>query len=142
MGNIIGLDLNIDQDYLAEAVRQTVVMGISEALNGKNEIVSQIVKMVLNTKVDRTGKISSYQSDNKYSLLEFYVKEMLTDVAREEMMKMVNEHRDEIAILIRNELQKKVNYTKFVDRFIETTSNAISSTWCPKIEISFDKLES
>ena len=51
MANIIGLDLNVDQDYLAEAVRQTVIMGISESLNGKNEIVSQIVKMTLNTKV-------------------------------------------------------------------------------------------
>ena len=30
MANIVGLDLNIDQDYLAEAVRQTVIMGISE----------------------------------------------------------------------------------------------------------------
>lgn len=26
MANIVGLDLNIDQDYLAEAVRQTVIM--------------------------------------------------------------------------------------------------------------------
>lgn len=66
MGSIVGLDLNIDQDYLAEAVKQTVVMGISEALNGKNEIVSQIVKMTLNTKVSDKGTISTYSSDNKY----------------------------------------------------------------------------
>lgn len=56
MANIVGLDLSIDQDYLAEAVKQTVMMGISESLNGKNEIVSQIVKMVLSTKVDKNGK--------------------------------------------------------------------------------------
>lgn len=37
MANIVGLDLNIDQDYLAEAVRQTVIMGISESLNGNKE---------------------------------------------------------------------------------------------------------
>jgi hypothetical protein len=67
MANIVGLDLNIDQDYLAEAVKQTVMMGISESLNGKNEIVSQIVKMVLSTKVDKNGKISSYSSDNKFA---------------------------------------------------------------------------
>ena len=70
MANIVGLDLNIDQDYLAEAVRQTVIMGISEALNGKNEIVSQIVRMTLNTRVSDKGTISSYERDNKYTLLE------------------------------------------------------------------------
>ena len=65
MANIVGLDLSIDQDYLAEAVKQTVMMGISESLNGKNEIVSQIVKMVLSTKVDKNGKVSSYSKDRK-----------------------------------------------------------------------------
>ena len=58
--NIVGVNLNVDKDYLQEAVKQTVLMGISESLNGKNEIVSQIVKSVLDTKVDKTGKISSY----------------------------------------------------------------------------------
>ena len=96
MGNIVGLDLNIDQDYLAKAVQQTVLMGISESLNGKNEIVSQIVKMTLNTKVSDKGTISSYDRDNKYTLLEYYVKKMITEVTAEVMQKMVDERRPEI----------------------------------------------
>ena len=139
MANIVGLDLNIDQDYLAEAVRQTVIMGISESLNGKNEIVSQIVKMTLNTKVCDKGTISSYERDNKYTLLEYYVKKMITEVTSEEMKKIVDERRPEITKAIRDELSKKVNYTKFVDAFISHISEAIDNSWCPKIEVSFEK---
>lgn len=139
MANIVGLDLNIDQDYLAEAVRQTVIMGISESLNGKNEIVSQIVKMTLNTKVCDKGTISSYERDNKYTLLEYYVKKMITEITSEEMKKIVDERRPEITKAIRDELSKKVNYTKFVDAFISNISQAIDCTWCPKIEVSFEK---
>lgn len=139
MGNIVGLDLNIDQDYLANAVQQSVMMGIAESLNGKNEIVSQIVKMVLSQKVDKSGKISSYSSDNKYTLLEFYVMKMLKDVTAEEMQKMVDEHREEISKAIRTELAKKVNYNKFVDAFIDNVSSAVSNSWCPRIEVSFDQ---
>lgn len=139
MGNIVGLDLNIDQNYLADAVKQTVIMGISESLNGKNEIVSQIVKMVLTTKVDKTGKISSYSSDNKYTLLDFYVQKMIKEVTAEEMQKIVDEHRDDITKAIRSELAKKVNYSKFVDAFIDNVSSAVSNSWCPKIEIKFDQ---
>ena len=138
MGNIIGLDLNIDQDYLADAVKQTVMMGISESLNGKNQIVSQIVHSVLNTKVDEHGKISSYSSSNRYTLLEFYVMKMLREVTAEELENLVNEHREEISKAIRTELAKKATYTKFVDRFIDNVSSAVSNSWCPKIEISFD----
>ena len=141
MGNIVGLDLNIDQDYLAKAVNQTVMMGIAESLNGKNEIVSQIVKMVLNQKVNKDGNISSYERDNKYTLLEFYVMKMLREVTSEEMQKMVDEHREEITKAIRAELAKKVNYTKFVDAFIENVSSAVSNSWCPRVEIKFDKRE-
>lgn len=140
MANIVGLDLNIDQDYLAEAVRQTVIMGISESLNGKNEIVSQIVKMTLNTKVCDKGTISSYERDNRYTLLEYYVKKMITEVTSEEMKKIVDERRPEITKAIREELSKKVNYTKFVDAFISNISKAIDTSWCPKIEVSFEKI--
>lgn len=139
MGNIVGLDLNIDKDYLAEAVKQTVIMGISEALNGKNEIVSQIVKMTLNTKVNDKGTISSYDRDNKHTLLEFYVMKMIREVTAEEMNAIVTEHREEISKAIRNELAKKVNYSKFVDAFIDNVSNAVNNTWCPKIEVQFEQ---
>lgn len=139
MANIVGLDLNIDQDYLAEAVRQTVIMGISESLNGKNEIVSQIVKMTLNTRVIDKGTISSYERDNKYTLLEYYVSKMIKEVAAEELQKIVDERKPEITKAIREELSKKVNYTKFVDSFIDNVSSAVSNTWVPKIEINFDQ---
>ena len=139
MGNIVGLDLNVDQDYLAKAVQESVMMGISESLNGKNEIVSQIVKMVLTTKVDKTGKISSYSIDNEYNLLDYYVKKMIKEITAEEMQKMVDEHREEITKTIRAELSKKVNYNKFVDAFINNVSSAVSDSWCPKIEVKFEQ---
>ena len=139
MANIVGLDLNIDQDYLAEAVKQTVMMGISESLNGKNEIVSQIVKMVLSTKVDKNGKVSSYSSDNKYTLLEFHVRQAIEEVTREELQALVNERKPEITQAIRTELAKKVNYNKFVDSFFTGVESALSNTWVPKINVEFDK---
>lgn len=139
MGNIVGLDLNIDQNYLADAVKQTVIMGISESLNGKNEIVSQIVNAVLNTKVDKNGNVSTSSYDQKYTLLEFYVRKMIREVTAEEMQKIVDEHREDITKAIRTELSKKVNYNKFVDAFIENVSSAVSNTWCPKIEVMFEQ---
>ena len=139
--NIVGVNLNVDKDYLQEAVKQTVLMGISESLNGKNEIVSQIVKSVLDTKVDKTGKISSYSSDNKYTLLEVYVKNMLTEVVKEEIKSMIEAKRGECAEIIRKELNKKANINKFVDSFIDSTSKALDSTWKTTININYEKEE-
>lgn len=137
--NIVGVNLNVDKDYLQEAVKQTVLMGISESLNGKNEIVSQIVNSVLQTKVDRTGKVSSYSYDNKYTLLEFYVNEMLTDVVKEEIKNMIEEKRTECAEIIRKELNKKANINKFVDNFIDSTSKSLNQSWKTTININYEK---
>lgn len=137
--SIVGVNLNVDQDYLQEAVKQTVLMGISESLNGKNEIVSQIVNSVLQTKVDRTGRVSSYSSDNKYTLLEFYVNEMLTDVVKEEIKNMIEEKRTECANIIRKELNKKANINKFVDSFIDSTSKSLNQSWKTTININYEK---
>lgn len=138
---IVGLNMNIDQDYIAEAVKQTVMLGISESLNGKNEIVSQIVKMVLGQKVNKkTGELSdSWTSDrDKVTLLEYYVSKMIKEVTQEEMSKLVEEHRKEITTAIRTELQKKVTYSKFVDRFIDSITTSLNDRWLPKIDVSFE----
>lgn len=84
--NIIGLNLDIDDNYLAQCIQQTVVAGISESLNGKNEIVSQLVHDVLNIKVDSNGRISSYARDNDQTLLEYHVKHALNDEPRADLV--------------------------------------------------------
>ena len=137
---IVGLNMNIDQDYIAEAVKQTVMLGISESLNGKNEIVSQIVKMVLGQKVRKTtGELpASWTSDSDtVTLLEYYVSKMIKEVTQEEMSKLVEEHRKEITTAIRIELQKKANYSKFVDCFIDSITTGLKDKWLPKIDVSF-----
>lgn len=141
MANIIGLDLNVDQDFLAEAVKQSVIMGISESLNGKNEIVSQIVKMALGVKVNDKGVISTYSSDNKQTLLEYHVKKLISDVLKDELEKIMEERRPEVEKVIREELSKQVNIQKFADRFFSTVSDAISSTWVPRIFVDFERTE-
>lgn len=139
MSGIVGLDLNIDHNFLADAVRQTVIMGISESLNGKNEIVSQLVKMVLETKVSvKDGNLPKYSSDKTCTILEFYVRKAIEEVTKEELQTIIDERKPEITDVIRKELQKKVNYTKFVDAFISNVHDSISSSWCPRIEVNFE----
>lgn len=62
MNNILGVDLKIDQKYIAECVKEVVNASMIEALGAKNDIVETVVKELLNTKVDeRTGEPSTKQ---------------------------------------------------------------------------------
>lgn len=136
---IVGLDLNVDDNYLAECVKQTVIMGISESLNGKNEIVSQLVKSVLETKVDKTGKISSYSSDNRYSLLEVMTQNAIREIAKEEFKRLIEESRPQISKAIRAELEKKETMGNMVAAFLNAIEKQLTSSYSMNVEVEFTK---
>lgn len=138
---ILGLDLNIDDDYLGECVKQTVIAGISEALNGKNEITSQIVNMVLSQKVDKNGQISGWRSDNTQTVLEYYVAKTIREVAQDEIKRLMEEARPQIAESMRRELGKAKTVDKLVAEFARDMVNSCASNWRTTLGITFEKTE-
>lgn len=140
MSNIVGLNLDIDDDYLAEAIKNTVMTGIVESLD-KDKIVSGLVNTVLETKVDENGCISRYSSDNQYTILELYVKDMIRETVKEEMKKIVEEKKPQIQESIRKELNKKATLNKFIDAFISSNLENLDNSWKTKINIDYEKIE-
>lgn len=138
MGNIVGIDLNVDNNYLNEAVKSIVMTGIAETLD-KDKIVNGLVKAVLETKVDKEGRISSYSSDNRYTLLEVYVNNIIREIVKEEMKKLVEEKRTKMQEIIRRELNKRATLDKFVDAFISNNLDNLDSNWKTKISIEYEK---
>ena len=138
MGNIVGIDLNIDDNYLNEAVKSIVMTGIAESLD-KDKIVNGLVKTVLETKVDEKGEISSYSRDNRYTLLEVYVNNIIREIVKEEMKKLVEEKRPKMQEIIRKELNKRATLDKFVDAFISNNLDNLDSNWKTKISVEYEK---
>lgn len=138
MGNIVGIDLNIDDNYLNEAVKSIVMTGIAESLD-KEKIVNGLVKTVLETKVDEEGKISSYSRDNRHTLLEVYVNKIIREIVKEEMKKLVEEKRPKMQEIIRRELNKRATLDKFVDAFISNNLDNLDNNWKTKISVEYEK---
>ena len=138
MGNIVGIDLNLDENYLNETVKKIVMTGIAETLD-KDKIVNGLVSAVLETKVDEKGCISSYKSDNRYTLLEVYVNKVIGEVIKEEMKRLVEEKKPKLQEIIRKELNKKATLDKFVDAFICDNLNNLDNNWKTKINIEYEK---
>ena len=140
MSNIVGVNLDIDDNYLNEAVKNIVITGIAETLN-KDKIVSGLVNTVLETKVNDEGEISRYSSDNKYTLLEIYVNKMIRELIKEEMKKLVEEKRPKMQEIIRKELNKKATIDKFVSAFISKNLDNLDNKWRTTINVEYNKEE-
>ncbi len=139
--NIIGLNLDIDDNYLAQCIHQTVVAGISEALNGKNEIVSQLVHDVLNIKVDRYGKISAYQKDNDRTFLEYHVKNAIEEIAKDELANIVESSRPRISEAIRAEFSKDEFMENTVESFTKALITNLTRGWRSNVSVRFSECD-
>lgn len=135
-GNIVGLDLNLNEDFLANAVKQTLVASIAETIN-KDEITNGIVASVLFTRCREDGSISSWQNDNKYTLIEVYVRRAIKDTAKELVAAEIENMKPIIKEKIKEALNKKSIQGKMVDNFIAAVCSSLSNPWRTNIDISF-----
>lgn len=134
--NIAGLELNIDHDFISDVVRQVALTSIAEAMDKDNHIVEAIVRQVLRQRVNEDGNVPSY-GKGKYTLLEYYVRKMLTDEVRSQVLAIVDEKRPEIAELIGAELRKEATAQRFTSAFIGSVSEALDNKWRPRFEVTF-----
>jgi len=135
---MIGLDLKVDEKYIAEVTQNLVKSSIMEALGGKDDMVQTIVTSILQQKVDSKGRISTSSYD-KTNILEFYMKATITELAKEEIKKIVETKKESLRDLIKKELTKKKSLDGFIKSFIESSSEALSNSYSTKINIDFTK---
>lgn len=139
MNNILGVDLKIDQNYIAECVKEVVNASMIEALGAKNDIVETIVKELLNTKVDENTGNPSTSSWGTERLLDFELRKQMTEVVKETVKQSIEEKKPILTEMIKKELNKKANMEKFVDSFINNTTKTLENSWSTKINIDFER---
>lgn len=138
--NILGVDLKIDQEYIAKCVEDVVKASMSEALGSTERITKEVVTQILNSKVDRDGELST-SSWGTEPILDYHLRKTITDIVKEEVKNAIEKKRGVIKDLMQKELQKKNNLEKFVDSFINNTTEVLQKSWATKIDIQFMKKE-
>lgn len=93
MSKMLGIDLNVDNEYMEQVVKDTVLLGISEALEEKNHITQNLVEAVLNIKVDEQGKPARASYDQKYTLLEYHVRKLIEEETKGQIKELLEEKR-------------------------------------------------
>lgn len=134
--NILGIDLNVNQDVLEEAVKNTVMASIASAMD-TDKVIEAIVHSVLTTKVDKNGKVSSWASDNKYTLLEYYVRNSVKEAASEYTKQLIEERMPRIKQAVRAELDKPATTDSMVEAFIKSFEESLQSRWRSTVKVTF-----
>lgn len=138
--NILGVDLKIDQEYIAKCVQDVVKASMTDALGSTERITKEVVTQILSSKVNKDGELST-SSWGTEPILDYHLRKSITDIVKEEVKNVIESKRGIIKDLIQKELQKKSNLEKFVDSFINNTTEVLQKNWATKIDIQFTKKE-
>lgn len=141
--NLMGLNLNVDSDLMAEAAREAIIAGVAAGLEKKDQIVSEFVKAMLSEKVlvEDGGKPRGYSSEKTCSRMEYVVRKALIEIAKEEIAAMIEEQKPVLRELVRKEFQKKQVQSKFVEMFMDSLSNSITNRYSSSVTVEFNRKE-
>lgn len=135
MGNIVGLDLNVDENFISNAVNNAVIAGIAEALSDKEGMVNSFVSAVLTQKVDRDGRPSSYSRDTT-TLLEYHVKKILNGEVHECIKEVIEERKPGIKAAIKKAFEDEATQDNLVASFLESLTRTLTADW--NTNVSFE----
>ena len=136
--NLMGLNLNVDSELMAEAAKEAIIAGVASGLEMKESLVSEFVKSMLSEQVRiEDGRTKQYSSDKCCSRMEYIVRKAFSDIVREELAAMLEEQKPVMRELIRKEFQKKPVQSKFVEMFMASLTESLTNQYRTTINLEF-----
>ena len=136
--NLMGLNLNVDSELMAEAAKEAIIAGVASALEMKEQLVSEFVKSMLSEQVRISdGRAKEYSSDKCCSRMEYIVRKAFNEIVKEELAKMLEEQKPVLRDLIRKEFQKKQVQSQFVEMFMKSLTDSITNQYSTIVNLEF-----
>ncbi len=135
---ILGLEMNLDQEYLKGAVEDIVKAGISQALGDPSEMIAKAINQIINMSVDSDGKPVANDSYRAQPYLKWYAEQSIKKTVKECLEKAIEENRDGFEEEVKKQLSSKKFRTATAGAFIKTMLSESTSNYRMPITVTFE----
>lgn len=133
------MSLNISDEVIKAAVREEVNAGIVKALGNPDVIIRDAIHEMTNKYVDERGNFCKKDSWRSKPYFDWLAEETVRSCVKEEIQKYVNEHKEELAEAIRNQLNDIDFRNKVSAAFLQSLVDSSKNSWLMPITVSFEK---
>lgn len=137
----LGMTMQISQEYINNLATEMIRENLLAALGGSDKFVEELTKEILNTKVNKDGKVSSYRCSDDIPYIQYLINKVIREEVVGTLQEMLDEKRPEIREKIRKELMKKNTVNKFFDAFTNVISESLENRWKTRFEINFEEVK-
>lgn len=136
MGDV---QLTISKDIVQPIVDAKVKEAVLAAMGGSEKIVEVVIDRILQQKVDKDGKVSSYSSDNKFTWMDIVITNTIQEEVRKHIKEMIIEASDGIKEALQSKLKTKAGTNQFAQALLDGFTNTFESNWRSTLQIQFNK---
>lgn len=136
---LIGLDLNINEDFVAETVRNTARAAIVSAMGEPEKLIQSTVDHAIQKYVDEDGRTVHKDHYRARPYLSWLVDKSVTDAIRDAFCEMVEENREDFKKEIKKALCREKFKNEAASVFVNFLLNEAKSEYRMPVTISFKK---
>lgn len=135
------VNLSIPQSITQPIVAAKIQEAVLAALGGAEKLVAGVVHQICTTKVDSSGKVSSYSSSNDRNWLDFHVTDIIQKEVKAELERQIAASALQIKEELVKQLQTKKGASRVADALLSSLDGTFKNSWRSNISITFSAME-
>ena len=133
------LNISISNELIQPIIDAKIQTAIVMALESEREnLIPKMVQAALLQKVDNTGKTSNYNSDNKYTYMEFMCNKAVQDASKAAFTDFIKEREADLKAEMMRILDTKKMKNALVKAFLDGLIGSATHNWKLNFEAKFE----
>jgi len=132
------VNLSIPNEVTQPIVAAKIQEAVLAALGGSDKIVASVIHQICNTKVDSSGHVGRYDSDNKHTWLDYHVTKIIQDEVKKELIEQIKTSSQAIKDELIKQLQTKKGASKVAEALLSSLNGTFASGWHSNISVNFE----
>lgn len=133
------MNLSINKDMLTPVIEEQVKAMMTTILGGQEQIVDKVIKNILETKVDRDGRPTSYSDGKTY--FEWLLKDEITKAVKELIAEEMKSKVSNIKKAVKKQIQSESGATVIADALLNGLNKTCESSWRSTFRIELSQTE-
>ncbi len=132
------VSLTISKEIVTPIVQAKINAAVLEALGGGAELIDKVLNTIMNQKVDSTGRVNQYNSENTKTWLDVVITNQIKKAVEDSTREFLNSREKEIKDAIIKHLSNKKGIERFAESLIEGSAK-MSTRYNTDIKFSFNE---
>ena len=133
------LNIQVSESLVKPIIEAKIHAAIAATLKNAEGLIDGIVDRILTTKVNDEGRVSNYQSENRYTMIEQLARGAIKTAADAAVREWVDAQRPQLLESLKKALAKR--HGGIADAMAAGLEEALKNSWTFNVTCKFDGRE-